>query len=255
MSLVKINKDKRFLQFFAEVKENRKIDFLVLHHIEANNLDHAITQLVEHEVSSHFIIDEEGAIYELVAANNIAYHAGISFWNGVDGLNQHSIGIEFVTKDAFRDGYRHKQMQAGAKLCQALIAQYRIMPQNIVAHSDIAYFNTSGLLDRKQDPSHLFDWKLMHQHHVGLYPDIVVAQDEVIFTMGDKSSDIAQIKKSLANFGYKVSNFHELFDEEMRSLIRVFHRRFNQTTFQTNPDIFYKSSQLILQNLSHALSN
>jgi phosphopantothenoylcysteine synthetase/decarboxylase len=41
-----------------------------------------------------------------------------------------------------------------------------------LGHSDIAYNSTCGLLDRKQDPSHLFDWEILAKNNIGLYPKL-----------------------------------------------------------------------------------
>lgn len=245
--------NRRFSEFFKKCEHVRDVSFLVLHHIEARDPDHAIEQLREHEVSSHFIIDEDGKIYELVAENNIAYHAGVSFWRGIDGLNKSSIGIEFISKDAFKEGFKAQQMQAGVELCRYLMDKHKISAENLVGHSDIGYDKETGLLDRKQDPSHLFDWKYLGQNNIGIYPDIDVKDDEVIFKLGCQDENISQIKQLLSEFGYRISNLNGVFDQEMLLLVRVFNRRFNQSKFQENSDFWYKSSQQILNCLIHEI--
>jgi len=47
MNQLKINKEKRFSSFFDQINELRKIDFLVLHHIEAISVNHAIEQCAD----------------------------------------------------------------------------------------------------------------------------------------------------------------------------------------------------------------
>ncbi len=113
-----INSDKKFTQFFTKSKTPRKVDFLVLHHVEANSAAHAILQFEEHQVSAHFLIDEAGEIFCLVDENDIAYHAGVSFWRGFEGLNKNSIGIEFINSAPFKKKFAMQQMQAGVRLCQ-----------------------------------------------------------------------------------------------------------------------------------------
>ena len=56
MNQLKINKEKRFSSFFDQINELRKIDFLVLHHIEAISVNHAIEQFLKHKVSSRYQI-------------------------------------------------------------------------------------------------------------------------------------------------------------------------------------------------------
>lgn len=247
--MLEINKSKKFDNFFDKVDQKRKIDFLVLHHVEANSVDHAIEQFKEYQVSSHFLIEESGKIFELIDENDIAYHAGVSFWSGCNGLNKNSIGVEFINKSPFEKSFESLQMQAGVALCNYLIKKYQINLQNVVGHSDIAYNRETGFLDRKQDPSHLFDWKFLAKNNVAIAPQVEFCNGEALFSLGDKNSKILEIKKSLADFGYKISQFNDVFDEEMACLVRVFNRRFNQDAFKNNSDIWYKESQLVLNEL------
>ncbi|MBU6338875.1 MAG: N-acetylmuramoyl-L-alanine amidase [Rickettsiales bacterium] len=249
MSDLKINKSKKFDNFFDKIDQKRKIDFLVLHHVGATSSDHAVEQFKTHQVSSHFLIDEKGEVFELVDENDISYHAGVSFWSGCDGLNKNSIGVEFINKLPFEKNFESLQMQAGVALCDYLIKKYQINLQNVVGHSDIAYNRETGFLDRKQDPSHLFDWKFLAKNNVAIAPQIVLSKDEVLFSLGDKNPQILEIKKLLADFGYKVSQFNDVFDEEMACLVKVFNRRFNQDAFKNNSDVWYKRSQLALNEL------
>lgn len=215
--MILIERSKKFSEFFEEIKEPRKIDFLVLHHVEADSANHAIEQFKQHQVSSHFLIDESGKIFLLVDENNIAYHAGVSYWRGCDGLNKNSIGIEFINSSPFTKKFEETQMQAGVELCRYLISKYNIEQCNVVGHSDIGYVKETGLLDRKQDPSHFFDWKFLAQNGVGIFPEI---SGEV------KKVPLKKTKEMLQKFGYKVSNLNDEFDEEMQALARVFNRRF-----------------------------
>lgn len=219
---MQIDRSKRFVRFFDSQETFRKIDFLVLHHVEANSADHAIEQFLKHEVSAHFLIDQIGRIFELVDENDIAYHAGVSFWNGCEGLNKNSIGVEFVNSAPFSKKFEDAQMIAGVELCKYLVAKYKL---EVVGHSDIAYNKETGLLDRKQDPSHLFDWKFLAENGVGVFPK-VERDERVIFKLGDKSSEIKAIKQKLKIFGYRLVNLNDEFDLEMQALARVFNRRF-----------------------------
>jgi N-acetylmuramoyl-L-alanine amidase len=244
---MQIDKSKKFLQFFEAKKEPRKIDFLVLHHVKANSAEHAIEQFCEHQVSSHFLIDEQGNIFELVGENDVAFHAGISFWKGVEGLNQNSIGVEFISSSPFSKKFEAAQMLAGAQLCKYLIAKYQIAAGNVVGHSDIGYVKETGILDRKQDPSHLFDWKFLAENGVGIFPSLKsnFSQDESLFQIGNKDIKIVSIKENLKKFGYRVINLNEEFDQEMQALVRVFNRRFNGKDL----DVWCSTSQNILEKL------
>lgn len=248
---MKIEKSRQFKEFFDFVDSDREINFLVLHHVEADSATHAIEKFVEHKVSSHFLIDEAGVIFNLVEENNIAYHAGFSFWKGCDGLNKNSIGIEFINASAFSKKFTMAQMRAGVELCRYLVAKYNIEMGNVVGHSDIAYYPSDKKLDRKQDPSHMFDWKFFAENNIGIYPKKTLPEsmDKALFKLGDQYAHIESIKKDLAKFGYRVSNFNNEFDSEMQALVRVFHRRFNQGKFNSDPDVWYLSSQVALDSL------
>jgi N-acetylmuramoyl-L-alanine amidase len=192
---MQIDKSKKFSQFFSAQKTPRNIDFLVLHHVQANSANHAIEQFFAHEVSCHFLIDESGKIFELVSENDIAFHAGVSFWKGAEALNQSSIGIEFINSAPFDKKFESEQLLAGVQLCKYLIAKYDL---EVVGHSDIAYNKETGFLNRKQDPSHLFDWKFFAENGVGFFPKITT-NNEKFFGFGDKNHKIFQIKNSLKN--------------------------------------------------------
>lgn len=224
---MQIDKSKKFKEYFEALSVGRQIKFLVLHHVAANSVDHAINQFEEHKVSSHFLIDEDGKIFELVDENDVAYHAGVSFWSGIDGLNANSIGIEFINSAPFEKKFTSQQMASGVVLCKYLAAKYQIAPQNIVGHSDIAYSRETGLLDRKQDPSHLFDWKFLSENYVGITSPVLASQQSAkIFELGNKDAKILEIKQKLKKFGYRVINLNDEFDPEMQALARVFNRRF-----------------------------
>jgi N-acetylmuramoyl-L-alanine amidase len=251
-----IDRSKKFAKFYDIVEAPRKIDFLVLHHVEAKSVEHAIEQFENHQVSSHFLIDESGKIFELVDENNIAYHAGVSFWRGIDGLNKTSIGIEFINSAPFSKKFETVQMQAGVELCKYLIAKYRIRSENVVGHSDIGYVRETGILDRKQDPSHLFDWKLLSNNGVGIFPEISLKnlEDEILFQLGNRDKKISEIKNNLQKFGYRVMNLNDEFDLEMQALVRVFNRRFNAEIFNEKSDAWLTSSDSKLTFLTTKIS-
>lgn len=231
--------------------EARKIKYLVLHHIAAKSAQEAIEMLVHHQVSAHFLIDFEGNILELVSPNNIAYHAGVSYWQGEDGLNASSIGIEFVNQFPENQPFSQKQLQAGVKLLKHLIEKYNISCHDILGHSDIAYFADSQLLNRKQDPSILFDWQFLAKNNIGFFPQINSENDFIKFGCGDCYQEIGKIKHQLYSMGYKVLEFSCFFNTHMQQLTTVFNRRFNNiTSHKNNQDRFWlNSSSLALEKI------
>jgi len=229
----------------------RQIDFLILHHLQANSIAETIEALEHYEVSAHFLIDNNGKIVQLVDENDISFHAGVSCWNGFEGLNINSIGIEFINSDPFSNNFSQQQMIAGVDLASYLINKYNIQSRYVLGHSDIAYNSSSGLLDRKQDPSHLFDWEFLAKNNIGLYPKLFLdfAEESLKFELGDENSQIEKIKKNLREFGYKVMNINNVFDEEMQVLARVFNRHFNNKIDLRSQDLWLQSSDKILKEL------
>jgi N-acetyl-anhydromuramoyl-L-alanine amidase len=103
-------------------------------------------------VSAHFLIRRDGALLQFVACAARAWHAGASCWNGVDGCNDFSIGIELEGADDVP--YDDAQYATLAALIDALRARYPI--EAVVGHSDIAP-------GRKTDPGGAFDWSRVPQ--------------------------------------------------------------------------------------------
>ena len=157
---------------------------LVLHYTGMPSAGAALARLCDPaaKVSAHYLVDEDGTVQALVAEQNRAWHAGVSFWRGATGLNDRSIGIEIVNP-GHEFGYRPfpaVQMQAVRELCQGILARWRGIPaRNVVAHSDIAP-------NRKQDPGELFDWRGLAAAGIGLWTDLVAPP-------GDLAVDLAAI--------------------------------------------------------------
>ncbi len=267
-----INYLHQFNNFFTLATSPRIIDFIILHHIAADSFNEAITMLKDHQVSSHYLIDIDGEILSLVDNRNIAYHAGISGWGEFNNLNDNSIGIEIINPEPFSRHFTYLQMQSLINLLQILIKKFSINPFNIIGHSDIAYHIDSKLLDRKQDPSHFFNWKMLANNKIGNYSQYCSSfidsfnkefwlNDKILINKNDKSNNynqISVIKNKLRKIGYKVNNFSNDFDDEMLKLNIVFLRHFNQKFFNdkivnqyfAKPlDNWYLSSQLIIDDL------
>ncbi len=243
--MINIDFSKQFVNFF-DPASTRNIDFVVLHHIQADNLNHAILQLCKHQVSSHFIIDEDGKIFNLVAENNIAYHAGISNWMGIEGINKCSIGIELINKNVEKKKFSKKQLNAALALCLYLKEKYQILPKNFIGHSDIAYCAKTGLHNRKQDPSHFFDWQFFAKNNIGIFAKSRVKND-LIFKLHDKDLLILEIKEKLRKVGYRIINLNNCFDLEMQSLVVVFNRKF---LGKENLNFWGRKADVILKKLT-----
>jgi N-acetylmuramoyl-L-alanine amidase len=144
------------------------IDTLVLHYTGMESGEAAIARLRDPEakVSAHYVIEEDGRVFALVAEEMRAWHAGLSSWRGEADLNSRSIGIELVNP-GHEFGYRAfpaAQIEALIGLCQGILARHPIAARNVVGHSDVAP-------TRKEDPGELFPWQeLAERHGIGLWP-------------------------------------------------------------------------------------
>jgi N-acetylmuramoyl-L-alanine amidase len=75
-----------------------KPSVLVMHYTGALSTKGAINTLTNSaaKVSAHLVLSPEGEVTQLVPFNRVAWHAGISKWHNMVGLNQYAIGIEMV---------------------------------------------------------------------------------------------------------------------------------------------------------------
>lgn len=123
--------------------------YIVMHYDAASNATSAINWMSDpkSKVSAHLHISREGVVTQLVDFNIKAWHAGISTWKGISGLNDHSIGIELQNSGS--QEYTDVQIQKAIEVCEALVKNYPI--KEIIGHSDIAP-------KRKVDPGKQFPW-------------------------------------------------------------------------------------------------
>ena len=143
------------------------VDTLILHYTGMQTAAAALDRLRDPEarVSSHYLVDEDGTVWRLVAEEHRTWHAGVSAWRGRTVLNGCSVGIEIVNP-GHEWGYRPfpaPQMAAVRELCRGILGRHAIPARNVVAHSDVAP-------DRKTDPGELFDWRGLAASGVGLWP-------------------------------------------------------------------------------------
>ncbi len=191
------------------------IDMLVLHYTGMISCEHALARLCDAQakVSAHYLIDEMGLVYRLVAEERRAWHAGVSSWAGARDINSRSIGIELVNP-GHELGYRNfpvLQMQALAELCRGIQSRHAIAANRVLGHSDVAP-------GRKRDPGELFDWAWLAGQGVGIWPSKSTSNTAV-------PVDILALQKDLALFGYKVPQTG-IFGTHTRAVITAFQRHF-----------------------------
>ncbi|MGH7040622.1 MAG: N-acetylmuramoyl-L-alanine amidase [Acetobacteraceae bacterium] len=198
--------------------ENVPIDTIVLHYTGMRTAREAIERLRDPaaRVSSHYVVDEDGAVLRLVAEGRRAWHAGVSFWRGHRGLNDRSIGIEIVNP-GHEWGYRDfpvLQLAAVCDLCLALFSRHRIPQRNVVGHSDIAP-------DRKEDPGEKFAWEQLARSGVGLWPH--GTPDAGTGAAVRDAGGLAPVRAALRDIGYDVAP-HGALDPALATTLRAFQR-------------------------------
>ena len=131
----------------------------------------ALTRLCDPvaEVSAHYLISELGGIYQLVAEDKRAWHAGSGSWGGVTDVNSHSIGIELANTGS--TPFSEPQMSALETMLSAIMQRYGIAPESVIGHSDMAP-------DRKFDPGHRFDWHRLARQGISVWPEPELTSNE-----------------------------------------------------------------------------
>lgn len=226
---------------WGERPTHSSINTLVLHYTGMQTGKEALHRLCnpEAEVSAHYMIEEDGTIYQLVAEEKRAWHAGLSYWRGSNNINDISIGIELVNP-GHEFGYRpfpEAQMAALIPLCQQLTKRYSIPAHNIVAHSDIAPL-------RKEDPGELFDWQRLAKHGIGLWLDHHFFPADYTPLVLDKQQ-LLHLQQRFAAFGYKLSSTG-IWDAETKAVIIAFKRHFCPYSLDEN---WCKAAEHVLSSL------
>jgi N-acetylmuramoyl-L-alanine amidase len=140
------------------------IDAIILHYTDMVSTEAALAWLINpaSKVSAHYLISEEGTIYQMVKEEDRAWHAGVSYWQGQHNLNDSSIGIE-LANPGHTHGYQpfpDAQIEALIELCLEIQKRWSIPGNRILGHSDVAP-------GRKQDPGPLFPWERLARVGLG----------------------------------------------------------------------------------------
>ena len=132
-----------------------EVDILLLHYTGMQSGAEALERMRDSQakVAAHYMVEEDGRVFQLVDEAERAWHAGVSSWKGEGDINARSIGIEIVNP-GHEFGYRafpDAQIDAVLALSKAIIARHGIAPARVLGHSDVAPA-------RKADPGEKFPW-------------------------------------------------------------------------------------------------
>ena len=227
---------------FSLPKRNKnKIKFIILHYTGMKSEKRAIDRLtnLQSQVSSHFLIKNNGEILTLVPELYIAWHCGFSSWKNYKQLNKNSIGIE-ITNPGHQYGYENfkkEQINSLVKLCKFLSKKYKIKKKNILGHSDIAP-------TRKKDPGEKFPWEYLAKKDIGIwhYLSKIYLQDQ----RGKKINELEK-KKSLDNL-FKIGYSKNFKNKDIVDFaVKAFQRRFRPSLINGKID---RECLLILRKLT-----
>lgn len=215
--------ERRETDHFEERLNDARPSFLIIHYTETQNLQDAEDYFVGNKdhpgggrVSTHYMIDRDGTTVQYVDEDKRAWHAGVSYWGGIEDINSHSIGIELVNPGR-KYGYRAftaQQMDALVQLCKDIISRHTISKFRVLGHSDIAP-------ERKVDPGELFDWKMLADAGIGVWPQPDEEDRRVAL---DYLRDENSLKEAFIKAGYDPK-------ASLESLITTFQRHFCQEVF------------------------
>jgi N-acetylmuramoyl-L-alanine amidase len=167
--------------------------YLVMHYTAARSAEGSIRWLTSPDAraSAHLVIGRDGSITQLLPFDRVAWHAGPSRWDGLEGLNHYSIGIELCNAGrlerkgdkwcawfgtAYSDDeimvachpsedqtcgwhlYTPEQIEAALKASEAIIKAYDLL--DLVGHDDISP-------GRKVDPGPAFPMDSFRAHLFG----------------------------------------------------------------------------------------
>jgi N-acetylmuramoyl-L-alanine amidase len=145
--------------------DDRSARIIVLHHTQQDSVAESLRTLrtgnAGGPVSAHYLIGDDGTLYQLVTEDMRAWHAGSSRWGGLRDLNSASIGIELDNNGV--EPFSAAQIASLIRLLDDLTGRLGIAPHAVVGHGDIAP-------TRKVDPSALFPWQQLAEAGFGLWP-------------------------------------------------------------------------------------
>ncbi|MBL8547809.1 MAG: N-acetylmuramoyl-L-alanine amidase [Hyphomonadaceae bacterium] len=225
----------------------RPIDLVVLHYTGMQNADIALARLTDPgpvagnypgpwqsddveadaplvRVSTHYVVDEAGQVYSLVAEEHRAWHAGVASWEGDGDINARAIGIEIVNggHDFDLPDFTDAQIGSVIALLKEIFGRWpQLNAKRVVGHSDVAPA-------RKADPGEKFPWRRLADAGVSFWPR--PTSDEL-----DNDDPISAAQQQLAFIGYGVTQTGYA-DEATRAAIVAFQRRFRPSDLSGHLD-------------------
>lgn len=207
---------------YGERRDGIDPDTIILHYTGMASAKAAEDWLCipESQVSSHYLVYEDGAVVQMVPEKARAWHAGVSFWQGETDLNSRSVGIE-IANPGHDHGYTDfpdAQIASVILLCRDIIDRWAILPRRVLAHSDIAP-------GRKVDPGEKFPWQRLAAEGVGFYITPTAIRAGTSLSLGDEGEDVKELQIELRRFGYRVTD-SGVYDASTVAVVKSFQSHF-----------------------------
>ena len=212
--------------FDLKKRKPNQIKFIIFHYTGMKKEKDAIKRLtnLNSNVSSHFLIKNDGEILTLVPELYTAWHAGNSSWQNFKSINKYSIGIEISNSghDHKYKKFTTKQIKAVLKLSLFLKKKYKIKKEFILGHSDIAP-------ERKKDPGEKFPWKELSKRGIGLWHSLSTQslkknRNIKLDKFGEKI-----FYNNISKIGYVMKKNEKLKNRKFNNyIVKAFQRRFRQ---------------------------
>jgi N-acetylmuramoyl-L-alanine amidase len=209
---------------FGPRRESPRPDMIVLHYTGMPTGAGAEAWLCDpaSEVSSHYLVHEDGRIVQMVRESDRAWHAGKSSWFGRTDINSCSVGIEIVNPghSLSYSSFPSRQIEAVIGLCAGIIGRHAIPAQRVLAHSDVAP-------GRKIDPGEKFPWKALFAAGIGHLVPAAPVRRGAVLKARDTGGDVEALQSMLALYGYGVE-ISGTFDRQTETVVEAFQRHFRQ---------------------------
>lgn len=207
---------------FGPRRDTIRPDTIILHYTGMATGEAAENWLCDpaSEVSSHYLVHEDGRVVQMVRESDRAWHAGKSSWRGHTDMNSCSVGIEIVNPGhgLSYPSFPRRQVGSVIRLCDGIAKRHEILPERILAHSDIAP-------GRKVDPGEKFPWRDLFQAGIGQFVDPAPIRRGLVFKAGDSGAAVEELQSMLALYGYGVE-ITGIFDQQTRIVVEAFQRHF-----------------------------
>ena len=194
-------------------------DMIVLHYTGMPTGAAALARLRDPDakVSSHYLVEEGGRVFSLVAEERRAWHAGVSFWRGETNINAVSVGVEIVNP-GHEFGYcpfPAAQVDAVVELVGDIRGRWTMPDARILGHSDVAPA-------RKEDPGELFPWKQLAEAGHGLWAEPAAAPGAPLGE-GDEGPGVFAFQAGLTRLGYDCAP-SGVYEPRTATIVRAFQR-------------------------------